>query len=318
MKVCLAILFLILLVGACKTPAITENVDSNIKQFIISPKEVSPQFRKNSEDYVVFQPSKAKAQRKLFLFLPGSLVAPRLYGQLLLTAAKNGFYSIGLSYPNNRTQTARCKGEGSDCQGKVSREILEGKDYTDIVTVSRQASIEGRLIALLHYLQEKHPDRDWGKFLRGNMIQWKLITVAGHSQGSNHAAYIGWHRTVAGVGMFSGPRGIADEKGVLADWLQDNRKTPASRFYGFGNVNDHITDFLLMQAAWDAMGLCCKTVSVDEQHAPYQESHQLFTSEGRSGLFNGGHGSTCVDAQTPMDSNDIPKFKVVWEYMLFR
>ena len=304
-------------IWGCSGNSTNSQTPTEINTFRVSPKETNANIENGTDDYIVSTPSEASAKNRLFIFLPGSLVRPEIYQQILQTGAENGYYSIGLSYQNDRTFTARCRNEGPDCQGNVSGELLEGQDLSDEVDISRAASIEGRIAALIQYLQEQNPQINWGQFVDDETILWNNIVIAGHSQGSNHAAYIGWHRPVIRVGMLSGPRGIADENGPIALWLQDQRKTPASRFYGFGNINDNVTDFSLMQAAWGAMDLSGAVISVDETNGPFENSNQLSTAVGGDATFNGAHGSTCVDAQTPKREGGNPEFKSVWKYMLF-
>ncbi len=310
-------ILLSLLLAGCKTSSKVPETPTGIDKFIIAPRKTNPILTDHLSNYYVFQPTQTNAKEKLFIFLPGSLVSPKIYQELLLTGAENGYYSIGFSYQNGRLLTSRCRGKDSGCRGRVAQELLQGKDVSNAIQVDSSSSIERRLIALIKYLQKQHPQNGWSQFIKNGKIQWNKITIAGHSQGSNIAAYIGWHRSVVRVGMFSGPYGLTHNDDSDAPWLKDNRLTSASKFYGFANLNDHISNFENVESGWKSLGLKDSVISVDDADPSWKNSHQLSTEVGGTSTFNGGHGSTCVDTQTPHDEEGNPIFKKIWRYMLF-
>lgn len=314
----LSILFVSFFLGCDNATSDSGSSLDKINQYIINPKSADPGISKGLDNYNVYQPAHSDQKPQLFIFLPGSSVGPKVYQKLLKAGAQNGYYSIGLSYQNDRLLASLCGDQDPECQGNVVREELEGKDYSDKIEVSPSSSITNRIITLLQYLQKQHPDANWQQFLDDGSIKWSTVTIAGHSQGSTNAAYIGWHRSVQRVVMFNGPYGVADSTGILVSWLNDDRKTPAAAFWGFGNINDQVTAFHLMNSAWSALNMAGSPVLVDSNTTPFQHSHRLSTAVTTSdGVFNSAHGSTCADSQTPLDNDGNPVFLPVWNYLCF-
>ena len=66
-------------------------------------------------------------------------------------------------------------------------------------------SIENRTVKLLRYLEQKHPDDEWGQFLQGDQLAWNKIVIGGMSQGGGHAL-IATRHLVARVLCFGGPK----------------------------------------------------------------------------------------------------------------
>ena len=161
----------------------------------------------NLDPHVAINPSSAVAARgKLFVMLPGTGGIPGRSRLILRLGAARGWHAIGLTYPNGDGVGELCAtSPDADCIARVRREIITGADASDRITMTPANSIAGRLTSLLRILDTRFPAEGWGRFLRAGAPDWSLITVAGHSQGSGHAAFLAKLVTLNRAALFSGP-----------------------------------------------------------------------------------------------------------------
>ena len=126
-------------------------------------------------------------------------------------------------------------------------------------------SIATRLLNALNYLSANDPSEssvNWAQFVSAGNVVWSQVTLAGHSQGAGHAAYMGKHLALARVIMLSGPIDSLDyyqaknfsgcsrtvnSGGVSPTWLTDNDfnsgsgthwQTSLSQFFSLANLYD--------------------------------------------------------------------------------
>ncbi len=59
--------------------------------------------------------------------------------------------------------------------------------------------IEHRLAAVLRYLATRYPREGWHGFFAHGVPKWRLIVMAGHSQGGSEAAFIGMTKREPGA-----------------------------------------------------------------------------------------------------------------------
>ena len=142
----------------------------------------------------------------------------------------------------------------------------------------------------------------WNEFIKHNSIQWNKIIVAGYSQGSGHAAYIGHHYHVNRILLFSGPQDYRAVYHSSAKWLSQKSKTPASSFFAFLHIKDPFDVNKQMTNCSVLMhtGLPNSAI-VMPGAAVFTHKHILVSTI----VTDNPHGSTL-----------FPVFKNVWEYML--
>ena len=293
----------------------------------INPMLTSAAITINLSPHVVINPDPAVAAKgRLFVMLPGTGAVPRFYRFILRTGAPRGYHAIGLTYPNDEAIGTLCANSAvADCAGLARNEVISGTDSSPLVNVNQTNSITGRLIALLTYLAATFPNEGWAQYLANGQPNWPLITVAGHSQGSGHAAYLAKLQNLDRSVMFSGPADVGITQGSSAPWLSLPNITPVSRQYGFTHTGDTLVPFSLATRNWGQIGLAAfgPPVSVDTVAVPYANSRQLMTSAAPNpnpppdSTAAPTHGAPVVDVVTPLTPTGTPLFAPVWIYLVF-
>ena len=153
-------------------------------EYLVSPADTDPEIDSWLSDHVIEIDRTAIPRDVLLVHLPGSYDAPTSSKLLLRHAARKGVPAIGLRYPNSVIVTAPCMfSSDPSCFEKARLEILDGIDRSDIVDVSQANSITNRVVKLLEYLDQEHPDDGWGRFMRRDCsVFWSKVIVSGHSQ----------------------------------------------------------------------------------------------------------------------------------------
>jgi hypothetical protein len=280
----------------------------------VRPSATDPAIGSPDDDHHVYLAASGPRAGKLLVFLPGTGGRPANATLFLQEAARAGYHAVGLAYPNQDSANQVC-GDDLGCYEKMRRECFDGAGGGAIVGVTPANAIKHRLVALLSWLQQRHPGEGWGAFLAGDDLQYGALALAGLSQGGGHAAYIAKVHRVARVLMFSS---VCDadrgEPPTPATWVSGAHATPVERYYGF----DHTSDPFAAKIAvtWPALGLdeLGPRTSVDRAAPPYGGSHQLVTSVQVPGRKQ-AHACVVGDAATPMN-DDGPRFREVWRYML--
>lgn len=257
--------------------------------------------------------------------LPGTGAVARTYQDIVRLGARRGYHAIGLTYPNDEAIGTLCAASAdADCAGRARLEVITGADASPLETVDPANSIDGRLRALLVYLDANYPSEGWGQYLNAGQVDWSLVTIAGHSQGGGHAGYMAKLRDLNRVVMFSSPADPGPSPGAPAQWLSLPDITPVARQFGFTHVGDTLAAFAIVTASWRTIGLDMfgPVTSVDGAPAPYANSHQLSTNAPPNPNPTGPtasptHGAPVVDAVTPRDANGLPVFEPVWTYLAF-
>jgi len=290
----------------------------------VLPATTSAAITSNFNAHVAVNPDPAAVARgRLFVMLPGTGGLPRFYRLILRTGAARGFHTIGLTYPNDRAVDDLCgAGATANCSGDTRREIITGSDASPAVAVDPANSISGRLLALLGWLHSSYPNEGWNRFVRAGAPDWSLITIAGHSQGAGHAAYMGKLHEFDRVALFAGPGDVGPAAGTPAAWFDLPAITPAGRQYGFGHSADELVPFVFLQLNWSRLGLAAfgAPVSVDSAAPPYGNSRQLVTSLPPAfapTVTAPAHSAMVLDAVTPLAADGTPLFRSVWTHMAF-
>lgn len=242
----------------------------------------------------------SNSRHKLFLFLAGT--GSKAAGSLTIDSvfAEWGYHAISLDYEND-VLAASC-GHSLDRStfGRYREAIVTGAPVSKRVKVNPANSILNRFQKLLIYLAKNDPSGGWGEFVHDGQPIWSRILVAGHSQGSGHAAYIGKLFRVDRVLMFSGPQDYMDTLNAPAPWQARKSATPPSRFFAFlnfkdpFNVNHQIANCMMLMHMSKP-----DTLTVKPGEAIQGDYHILIND-----FPTKYHGSTL-----------LPQYKNVWEYM---
>ncbi len=276
---------------------------------------------------IVINPSPSvTAKGRLVIMLPGTGGIPRNVREVLRTGPPRGYHAIALTYPNAIAIGDLCAGTtDANCTGNARRETITGEDLSTLTSVNVNHSIVGRLTRLLTYLNTTYPTEGWGQYLRSGTVDWSLVTVGGHSQGSGHAAYMAKLYSLDRTVMFSGPSDVG-VGGQPATWLSLPNITPASKQYGFTHIADGLVPYALVRLNWSLLGIDSfgAPTSVDTVASPYGSSHHLTTNltpdpppPGAGPLPSLTHLSTAIDAITPHNAQGQPVYAPVWIYLMF-
>jgi len=291
----------------------------------IAPALTNAALTDNLSAHFAINPTSASMRNRLFVMLPGTTGVPRFYRLIVRAGAARGFHSMGLTYPNDEAVGTICAfSPRADCAGEVRREIITGIDTSPLVSISQSNSITGRLVALLTYMHSNYPNEGWGQYLVGGAPNWSAIPVAGHSQGSGHAAFMGKLHVLDRIAMFSGPSDTGNANGLPAQWTSLPNATPAARQYGFTHQRDELVPLAAIELNWSQIGLGVfgASISVDGTAAPFGDRRQLTTNitipvSPLSPSTAPAHSGTVVDVVTPLTSAGEPLYLPVWNYMVF-
>lgn len=250
----------------------------------------------------VYYPA-ADTLHKLILFLVGTGGSATPTWTMDSIYASMGYYAITLDYENNVVAASLGNDADTTAFGRYRDEIVTGAQVSSAVDVDSANSILNRFQKMLLYLAQHDTAGAWSQFLKSNEPDWSRIVVAGHSQGSGHAAYIAKMFRVARVLMFSGPQDYMDSYNRPAPWLYDSSATPPTSFFAFLHQND-----------------------------PYNVHHQiancmaLMDTQRPSTLTNVMPGVTItgnwrilvtdIATSSPHSSTIFPEFSNVWHFML--
>jgi hypothetical protein len=319
-------------------PVATGTFTATVAPSLTNPAITGP----NCPHYIALSQT-AQRQPELFVFLPGSNQEPLQFQMIVNQAAANGYYAIGLAYPNSPTVESICEdpttGRVIDptCHEAVRSEIIAGVNSSPLVTITVANSISGRLRSLLGYLHGVAPNAGWDQFqTQAGAIKWDKIRISGFSQGSGHAGLIAARESTARMCSFSGPSdaailtappasgpyitatvGVSTVYGVPASWVTSTPATPAARLYSFRHEDD--APFVFASLSWGTLGHLGLggLVSIDSAAPPYSASHTLTTQRPPTRPAANAHNMIVVDDQTPLNARGNPVFGSVWQYLCF-
>ena len=174
----------------------------------------------------IFRADEGATLEKLIVFLPGSRAAPEAYEDVCDQLGTGGYACIVLMYNNdNLGLQSACGEDDPPCYRNLLEEIAFGGDKSPHQTVPIAQGVEARLVAAIRSQGDQ-----WSLFLNGNQPNWPLITISGHSQGSQVALFLSYNRQCDRAAIFGGPNFWYDseEANYLEDEAQE-RATPAER-----------------------------------------------------------------------------------------
>ena len=260
---------------------------------------IDPQFG----DHCVASLPNTLGSGRLVVFLPGTGAAPKDYQPIVTEAARMGHRALGLAYPNDQAVAALC-GEESTCYEFVRHEVLDGQNRSPKVAIKLVDSIQHRLVAALQHLDKARPAEGWGSFLSGSTLKWAQVTVAGHSLGAGHAAFIGRQYSVARVAMFAG---VVDSTAMgPAAWVNNLHATPAAKYFGLAHTAD--TVYAKINANWTALGLGATRTDIDHTPGPWNTAQGLVATNP----LNTAHDGVAKGGPAP----STPKLPAAWRHVI--
>jgi len=171
---------------------------------------------------------------KLLITIGGTESRSTDFADFSEVAVKMGYAVVGVDYPNSVITTTCRDSQHISCFDDFREEICEGEPVSELVRVDQENSIQRRIQSLLKFLASR--DLRWRQFLGGDEVIWSKVVLAGHSQGSGHAAYLGKELSVHRVIMIAGPQDHFTDR--PAPWLKKEGATPADRYFALLHKDD--------------------------------------------------------------------------------
>lgn len=245
------------------------------------------------------------AQPRLLLFLVGTHAKPEGTLKLDTAFSRWGFHAISLDYENNVVTVICAHSKDADCFDRYRQTIVTGASGSEKIQVDPANSILNRFDKLLAYLVKHDPTGGWDDFVANGKPLWSRIVVAGHSQGSGHAAYLGKMFAVDRVLIFSGPQDFLDDLHEPAPWQSGPSATSPARIFAFLNLKDEFNE-------QHQIANCSVLMNLSPEQAK-QETAMVEPGEAIEGnpriLVND------IATKDHHNSTLLPEFENVWKYM---
>jgi hypothetical protein len=289
------------LAGALIATLGNQRVIAQVKVLHIDPQQTDASIEEVHGPHIALYDPQVASSHRLLVFLVGT--NGNAEGSLAINSAftKWGFHSIGLDYEDNVAAVSCAHSSDSACFDKYRSAIVTGASVSDKIKIDSANSILNRLQKLLAYLVKQDPEAGWDEFVTDNQPNWSRIVIAGHSQGSGHAAYIGKLYAVDRVLMFSGPQDYLDDLDKPAPWQARASATPPSRFFAFLNLKDPFNERHQIANCMVLMGPSKPDTAMVQPGEVIQGSHQILVND--------------IDTKQAHGSTLFPDFENVWKYM---
>jgi hypothetical protein len=184
---------------------------------------------------------------RLLISLGGTGSAPQIFQDFDRTASEQGFHVLAIDYPN-KVITTICRDLGErGCFERFHRNIALGEQVSAQAHVVPADAILPRVRQAVRHLAKTHPD--WREFWKNGDVDWSKVWLAGHSQGSGHAAFLGNRLPVQRVLLLGGPQD-SFSNGQVDDWVKPNG---GGRYYAFLHAQDFFKSDL-QRAVFRALG----------------------------------------------------------------
>lgn len=275
------------------------NLCAQVKLLEVDPQQTDAAIEAVHGPHIAVYDTQAPSVHRLLVFLVGT--EGKAQGSLAIDSAfaKWGYHAIGLDYEDNVVAVSCAHSQDDACFDHYREAIVTGAPVSEKIHVDAANSILNRLQKLLVYLAAHDPDGGWGEFVESGQPVWSRIVVAGHSQGSGHAAYIGKMFRVDEVLMFSGPQDYLDDLEKPAPWEARPSATPASRFFAFLNENDPFNVHHQIANCAVLMGLAHPTTQMVKPGEAIEGDDQIFIND---------------ETKQPHGSTISPQFENVWKH----
>lgn len=249
---------------------------------------------------VLYDPA-VPSNHRLLLYFVGTGVHAEGAFAIGQSFARLGYHVISLDYENSVLAASCVHSTDSSCFDRYRAAIVAGTPGSDKIHVDPANSILNRFQKLLAYLVKEDAGGGWNEFFVDGKPVWNRVVLAGHSQGSGHAGYIGKMYRVDKVLMFSGPQDYLSDLDRPAPWQLRPSATPPSRFYAFLNVNDPFNE--RHQVA------NCEAMMIPGNVQPFMVEPGQVVSGVHQILV------TDTDPKHAHGSTVSPQFEKVWEYL---
>jgi hypothetical protein len=324
MRKLLTIFFLIVLFSCSHdTPSAVDNNDNSnsntgvLHTYKVLPRDTDSDMDETNKPHYAFVDSGITLKGKLVVFMGGTNSAPNQYQAFPEVAASLGYHVIDLNYLNTVT-TLDCKdADDVDCFTKYHEEIIFGNDVSALVDVNASNSIVNRILKLLQYLHQQHPQDGWEQFFTNNTLNYEKFVMAGHSQGGGHAAYIAYKFEVDRLIMFCSPADYSEKYSSPATWCTETFATPADRFYGLMHRRDDTVPPEDTHAIWQSMQLLTDSDTISADGIAYKNTRALSTNlrADTASTSHSTHDVPVMDKAKPAPG-DYAHLKDVWNYLL--
>jgi hypothetical protein len=276
-------------------------VNAQVRVLHVDPQQTDSSIEEVQGPHVALYDPQVASSHRLFVFLVGT--NGKAEGSLAIDRAfaKWGYHAIGLDYEDKVVAVSCAHSADSACFDNYRNAIVTGAPVSDKIKIDSANSILNRLQKLLAYLVKQDPEGGWDEFVADGQPTWSSLVIAGHSQGSGHAAYIGKLYAVDRVLMFSGPQDYLDDLDKPAHWQARPSATPPSRFFAFLNLKDPFNEQHQIANCIVLMGLSKPDTAIVEPGEIIHGNPQI--------LINN------IDTKRPHGSTLLPDFENVWKYM---
>lgn len=291
--------------GGCDPAVRTSEVPlaspSTVTRLIIDPTTVDPAAVAYPESKHLLLLPAAPTRDQLFLILPGTNNLGQGFETIGMLAARAGYRVVSLAYESRTHPNGTCAAVVGEqailaCREGVWTEKAYGTEATAEYAGDFANSISGRLLNLLRYLQQTRPSFGAEAYLQGNTLRWERVALAGFSQGSVIAGFIGKDQPLARLVLLAG--GCDDANRILVPWCSAPRATPRTRTWAISHVDDMTNADALVAAAF---GLGAY-VDISAGSPSYcSDSHALMSHEST----DKPHLSVAQDGAVPL-TNGVP------------
>ncbi len=211
---------------------------AQVKVLRVDPQQTDPAIRAVHGPHVAVYDPQVASNHRLLVFFVGTGGRAERSTWIVSTYATWGYHAISLDYEDNVVAVTCAHSQDPKCFDHYREAIVLGAPGSGKIHVDRANSILNRLQKLLVYLAQHDPSGGWGQFVANGQPNWSRMVVAGHSQGSGHAAFLGKMYKVDRVLIFSGPQDYLDNLHEPAPWQSRPSATPPARFFAFLSKKD--------------------------------------------------------------------------------
>jgi predicted esterase len=255
--------------GACCVAQFAGGVEEPQIVYQVKPSQTDPGIKQFDAPSIIMLPQGTSATAQLLVFLPGTGEKPSDENVMLTAAAGQGYRVVGLEYDNTPAIAEVCPNNPSpQCSELVRVTRIFGEASGSPVTNTPAETIENRLLKLLTYLDEQHPNESWNYYLASDGPNWSHIVISGFSQGAGMAAYIAKKKSVARVVLFSSPFDSIGPSKALAPWISGPSATPADRWFGEYHKREFAAD--IIPRAYAALEIPNANIRVFDRDVPGQ------------------------------------------------
>lgn len=275
---------------------------AEVKVVYVPPGQTDPAITAVHGPNVAVYDTEAAPRHRLFFFIGGT--GNKATNNLAITRvfAKWGYHAVSIDYNNTVIAVSCAHSLDPAAFDNYRKAIITGAAVSDKITVPPADSILNRFQKLLDYLAAHDAKGGWDEFLKDGQPVWSKVVVAGHSQGSGHAGYIGKMFDVDRVLMFSGPQDYLDDLNKPAPWQGGQSATPPGRFYAFLSKNDPFNEHHQVANCMELMHLVKPETLAVKPGETIEGKFQIFVNDVPK---KQAHGSTLST-----------QFTNVWDYMV--